>query len=101
MPGTPDVIALLPDHVDTGLTAFLGQIIDTYSKLGHCGYGCSDHISWYVLGYPVCFPLEGRLNETDAYRHSSYDTVDVSGFSWDHTMEYAKIIVGWIYELGA
>ncbi|KAG6909006.1 hypothetical protein DXG01_002392 [Tephrocybe rancida] len=105
-PGTPQVFSLMPDHVDGNLTKFLASIIDTYSDVPHvtnseCGYACSDHVSWYIHGYPVCFPMEGNLNQTDFYRHSALDTVDVPGFSWEHTFEFSRIVCAWMYELGA
>ncbi|KAG6915435.1 hypothetical protein DXG01_011496, partial [Tephrocybe rancida] len=123
-PGTEPVFAILPDHVDEGLSAFLAQIIETYTDIPHvvgnessissprsslisfspfiqCGDSCSDHINWYVEGYPVCFPLEGRLSDADPYRHSAEDTVDVPRFSWDHIFQFSKLILSFAYEMGA
>ncbi|KAG6907567.1 hypothetical protein DXG01_008404 [Tephrocybe rancida] len=119
-PGTEPVFAILPDHVDEGLSAFLAQIIETYTDIPHVVSNeasissprsslISSHLSSSVViralttlaGYPVCFPLEGRLSDADPYRHSAEDTVDVPGFSWDHIFQFSKLILSFAYEMGA
>ena len=32
--------------------------------------------------------------------HSTGDTTSVSGFSWSHSLEFAKVALGFVYELG-
>ncbi|KAF8895393.1 hypothetical protein BD779DRAFT_1608978 [Infundibulicybe gibba] len=77
------------------LNTFLKSLIDTYSSIPWamdipCGYACSDHASWYKVGFPSSFPYE-----------ASGDTTSVTGFSWAHSLEFAKIGVAFVYELAA
>ncbi|KAF9459298.1 aminopeptidase [Collybia nuda] len=104
-PGVKEVIGLVPDYVDAGLTSYVGSIIDTYSTLDwttspKCGYGCSDHASWYNQGYPSAFPFESRYGDHNPLIHSASDTITATGFSWSHLFEYAKVAVAFAYELG-
>lgn len=75
---------------------------ETNNSLVQCGYGCSDHFSWDKYGYPTTFPFEavtGDYNEENM--HTTKDTADVDGFSWDHALEFAKLSVAFVYELAA
>lgn len=56
-----------------------------------CGYGCSDHASWTKYGYPSVMPFESLLGQDSPVIHSSSDTVTQTGFSWAHSLEYAKV----------
>ncbi|KAG5642918.1 hypothetical protein DXG03_001889 [Asterophora parasitica] len=103
-PGTKEVIGLMPDYTDAGLTTFLGQIITAYSTLPFitspkCGYACSDHASWFNQGYPTSLPFEARYGDDNPTIHGASDTIAVNGFSWSHTFEYTKIVVAFAYEL--
>ncbi|KAF5332142.1 hypothetical protein D9611_008157 [Ephemerocybe angulata] len=106
-PGSKEVISLMPDYTNTNLTSFIGALVDNYSTLpwainGACGYACSDHASWDKQGYPTALPFEGTYPANSNSRiHSDGDTVNVTGFSWSHTLEYTKIAVAYAYELGA
>ncbi|KAF8875355.1 hypothetical protein CPB85DRAFT_548541, partial [Mucidula mucida] len=55
-PGTEEVVAFMTDNVDAGLTTFAESLVDEYLAFGYveneCGYGCSDHASWFEEGYP-------------------------------------------------
>ncbi|KAF9047138.1 Zn-dependent exopeptidase [Hymenopellis radicata] len=103
-PGTEEVFALEADYIDAGLNAFLGKLIDEYAAFGWtmdipCGYACSDHASWYKVGYPTTFPYEAVTGDDDPYIHSASDTTSVTGFSWTHSLEFAKIVAAFAYEL--
>lgn len=111
----------MPDFIDQGLNNFLKQLVTTYSRLPvvvnvpvstslfsltpshslQCGYACSDHASWFRQGYPTALPFEGIFGEDDPFIHSSGDTTSVNGFSWSHSLEFAKIAVAFAYELTA
>ncbi|KIY71861.1 Zn-dependent exopeptidase [Cylindrobasidium torrendii FP15055 ss-10] len=102
--GTTEVFALQADYISTALNKYLGTLIDEYSAFGWtmdkaCGYACSDHASWYEQGYPTTFPYEAVTGNDNPQIHSSSDTTSVSGFSWTHSLEFAKIVVAFAYEL--
>jgi leucyl aminopeptidase len=103
-PGSKEVIALEADYIDSGLNSFVKQLASSYSSLPvtmdtPCGYACSDHASWYKQGYPTTFPFEAVTGNDDPQIHSSGDTTSVSGFSWSHSIEFAKVALGFAYEL--
>jgi len=98
----PDV-GIQVDFTTPDLTALLRNVVTTYSKYQtkdfKCGYGCSDHASWFEAGYPTARPAEtsvrplpNRIN-----MHSTRDTVET--VSYDHMMEYVKIGLGWVVEM--
>ncbi|TFL04353.1 aminopeptidase [Pterulicium gracile] len=104
-PGTTEVIGIMPDFVDAGLTTFLRQLITSYSRLqavtnSACGYACSDHASWNRQGFPTALPFEGSYpSNSNPVIHSSSDTISASGFSITHSLEFAKVALGFAYEL--
>ncbi|KAG7094064.1 hypothetical protein E1B28_007684 [Marasmius oreades] len=103
-PGSKEVIALETDYIDAGLNTFLRSIIGSYSSLPvandtPCGYACSDHASWYKAGYPTAFPFEAVTGNDSPVIHTSSDTTAYSGFSWSHSLEFAKVALAAAYEL--
>ncbi|RYO78300.1 hypothetical protein DL762_008762 [Monosporascus cannonballus] len=54
-----------------------------------CGYGCSDHASASVI--------EAAASRTSPYNHTDRDAVSTLNFS--HTLEHAKLAIGYAYEL--
>ncbi|KIM38304.1 hypothetical protein M413DRAFT_244225 [Hebeloma cylindrosporum] len=105
-PGTQPVIAFMPDYTNANLTEFAGRLVDTYTTAKWvisepCGYGCSDHASWHNRDYPAILPFEGLFSNINKVIHTPGDTVNVTGFSWSHSLEYAKLAAAFAYELGA
>lgn len=103
-PGSTEVIALEADYIDSGLNTFLKNLITSYSTLPWamdtpCGYACSDHASWYKAGYPTTFPFEAVTGNDNPNIHSTADTTSVSGFSWSHSLEFAKLALAYAYEM--
>ncbi|KAF9461209.1 aminopeptidase [Collybia nuda] len=103
-PGTKEVMALQADYIDEGLNTFLKALITMYSKIPWamdipCGYACSDHASWYKVGVPSSFPYEAITGNDNPTVHSASDTTSVNGFSWAHSLEFAKIGVAFVYEM--
>ncbi|KAL0576770.1 hypothetical protein V5O48_005212 [Marasmius crinis-equi] len=103
-PGTKEVISLNNDYSDSGLNSWLVKVASAYSAIPAeltrtCGYGCSDHASWYKAGYPTAFPFEAADGEYNPYIHSASDTTTATGFSWTHALEFVKLAVGAAYEL--
>ncbi|CAE6423326.1 unnamed protein product [Rhizoctonia solani] len=104
-PGSTEVIALVTDRVDSGLNTYLRSLISAYCSIpagtDYCGYACSDHASWNSQGYPAAFPFEAPTAYENPYIHSSSDTTSVSGFSWTHSLEFAKLAAAAAVELGS
>lgn len=105
-PGTKEVLALAPDYIEPSLNDFLKLVINNYSKIPWgtdlaCGYACSDHASWYKAGYPTTYPFEAVTGDDNPQIHGAGDTTSVSGFSWTHTLEFAKVATAFAYELGS
>ncbi|KAH8831892.1 Zn-dependent exopeptidase [Flagelloscypha sp. PMI_526] len=97
-------ISLTPDYVDSALNTWTGTLIDAYSSLPKatgvaCGYACSDHASWYKKGYPTVYPFETKGEDIDPYIHSANDLDTVTGFSYERSFEFAKLVLAFAYEL--
>ena len=100
--GSADEIYLLQDNVDPGLTAFLGQLIDTYLGVKRntleCGYACSDHASWTKSGYPSACAFESSFDEMNHHIHTADDTLSNSGGNAAHSVSFAKLAVAFAAE---
>ncbi|KAM0431357.1 hypothetical protein ACHAPT_005333 [Fusarium lateritium] len=101
-PGSREVIGVITDNVDAGLTAFVKKVIGAYSSLPavdtKCGYGCSDHASANRVGYPSAFAFESTFEDSSPYIHSAQDTISTVDFN--HVGEFVKLVIGFAYELG-
>jgi len=105
-PGTAEVIAVESDYVDRATNDFTKNLIAAYSKLPGvddkpCGYACSDHASWHQYGYPTTMLYEAITGDDNPNVHSPDDTIFVDGFSWSHSLEFAKVALAFLYELSA
>ncbi|EEB92713.1 hypothetical protein MPER_08738 [Moniliophthora perniciosa FA553] len=103
-PGTEELIALEVDYIDEALNAFMRETIGSYSTLPvgddlPCGYACSDHASWNKFRYPAAMAYEAVTGNDNRWIHTSEDTTAQSGFSWSHSLEFAKVAVAAAYEL--
>jgi leucyl aminopeptidase len=103
-PGSREVMALAPDYIDSSLNEFSKKIITAYSRIPWamdkaCGYACSDHASFYKVGFPTTYPFEAVTGDDNPNIHSAADTTSVNGFSWTHSLEFAKVAAAFAYEL--
>ncbi|KAF5657142.1 leucyl aminopeptidase [Fusarium heterosporum] len=100
--GTKEVVGILTDNVDAGLTTFLKKVVAAYSTLptvdSTCGYGCSDHASATRAGYPSAMAFESTFDDSSPLIHSAQDTISTVNFA--HVLEFSKIVLGFAYELG-
>lgn len=97
-------IVMMTDYTNEAQNKFVGSIIDTYVpgvKWGFdkCGYGCSDHASWYTQGYPTSMPFESRMGDMNHNIHTANDTLKVSNNSADHAVKFAKMGTAFLVEL--
>jgi len=103
--GTKDLdIVMMTDYTNPDQNKFLGTIIDTYVpgvKWGFdkCGYGCSDHASWFSQGYPTSMPFESKMRDMNKNIHTANDTLKASKNSADHALKFAKMALAFLVEL--
>ncbi|TMO69711.1 M28 family metallopeptidase [Pseudoalteromonas aurantia] len=98
--GSTDDIVMMTDYTNNGQNQFLGQLIDAYLPavsygFDQCGYGCSDHASWYQQGYAASMPFESRMADINRKIHTINDTE----FDADHASKFAKLAVIYLAEL--
>ncbi|MFM6927497.1 MAG: M20/M25/M40 family metallo-hydrolase [Bdellovibrio sp.] len=62
-----------------------GRIVDD-----QCGYGCSDHASWYRQGYPTLMPFEAKMRNDNPNIHTAKDLIN-SDSNFRHSAMYSKI----------
>jgi bacterial leucyl aminopeptidase len=101
--GSDEEIFLLTDHVDAGLSAFTGKLIDTYvgvkRSTTECGYACSDHASWDSQGFPAAMAFEASFDGMNHAIHTEKDTLATSGGDASHSVPFAKLAVAFAVEL--
>ena len=99
--GEPEVVGVITDFVDTGLTDFVKQVITAYCEIPYietkCGYACSDHASASKAGYPSGFVIESDFKYSDKKIHTSDDKIEYLDF--DHMLQHARLTLGLAYEL--
>jgi len=99
--GSQECIGILTDNVSPQLTAFLRQLVDTYTNLPWantaCGYACSDHASWFRNGYASAHPAESLLANINPNIHTSRDTVNI--ISPSHMTEMTKVALAYVVEM--
>lgn len=104
--GSPSDIYLYTDYTDSGQNQFVANLITTYQptlKIGYdkCGYGCSDHASWYNQGYATSMPFETAFNQDNPYIHTANDTFQNAGGNANHSLKFARLGLSFAVELGS
>jgi len=99
--GTTPVIGTITDFTNPQLTAFVRNLAAEYATINWqntaCGYGCSDHASWFRAGYPSAFTFEGLFSNSNPYIHTVNDVL--SRLDMEHSLEFAKLGVGFAVEM--
>lgn len=95
-PGSgPLTIASMTDFTSAWLRDYLVEINKTY-KIGvnivpdKCGYGCSDHASWYRQGFSTLMPFESTMSGMNKNIHTVKDTI-ANGANFDHSAAFSRI----------
>ena len=104
--GSATDVTLIQDSAYTNaeLNQFLGAIVDTYLPAlsrgtSNCGYGCSDHASWNVRGYPAAMAFEAPYpGSYNTALHTPQDTVATFGGTAAHAAKFARIAVAFALE---
>lgn len=96
------VLGSITDYTSTWLRDYLSEINKNYVGASFvedkCGYGCSDHASWYRQGYPTVMPFEARMNTMNTNIHTPYDVIAPS-FNFKHSLLFAKLAVAYLADL--
>jgi leucyl aminopeptidase len=99
----PFTLASMEDFTSPWLRQLLVEINTTYA-LGaqiladKCGYGCSDHASWYQQGYPTLMPFEASFDKMNREIHTVRDVVS-SASNFEHSALFTKIALAFTWEL--
>lgn len=102
-PGSGElVIGNMTDFTSSWLRDYLKQVNDVYihARLvdSECGYGCSDHASWYRHGYPTIFPFEATMDQMNGHIHTADDTLAIAS-DFTHSQAYARLALVFAMDL--
>lgn len=90
------VLGNMTDFTSSWLRDYLKAMNDTYLHIqivdDQCGYGCSDHASWFRQGYPTLMPFEATMKQSNQNIHTTKDTITPQ-MSFAHSAVYSKIAV--------
>jgi leucyl aminopeptidase len=97
-------IVLVSDYTNAAQNSFLSSLISRYmpgvtSTSTRCGYGCSDHASWYNQGYVASFPFEALMGQDNPYIHTSSDTLTQTAGSAQNSVKFVKLAAAYMAEL--
>lgn len=97
------VIGNMSDFTSAWLREFLVAMNTTYLGVkiadDTCGYGCSDHASWYRRGYPTLMPFEATMRTMNTRIHTQNDVITAQS-SFTHSLIFSKIGLIFALELG-
>ncbi|MEO8702252.1 MAG: M20/M25/M40 family metallo-hydrolase [Kofleriaceae bacterium] len=101
--GSDKDIWLMKDYTNPAQNAFVSQLIDTYTGatwgVDACGYGCSDHASWYRAGFAASMPFESRMRQGNKKIHTKEDTLERSNNNADHAIKFARLGTSYAIEM--
>lgn len=102
-PGSGElVIGSMTDFTSAWLRDYLKSMNETYIHArvvdSECGYGCSDHASWYRQGYATLMPFEAKMNDDNPNIHSSKDVINKDS-NFNHSVAYTKIALVFAMDL--
>jgi len=99
--GTTRTFGIVTDFTNPQLTAFLRACALEYTLMNPtntaCGYGCSDHASFYRAGYPSAFAFESTFANSNPYIHTTNDVL--SHLNLQHSLEFAKLGLAFAIEI--
>lgn len=97
------VIGNITDFTSTWLHDFFREANRLYigARLvdDKCGYGCSDHASWYRQGYATLLPFESTSDTMNPKIHTIYDTVE-NRLNFKHARAFSQLALVFAMELG-
>jgi len=98
-----NTIASMTDYTSPEMRALLTEFNRLYLNVNivedKCGYGCSDHASWYKNGFPTLMPTEATFRQMNKKIHTKDDVVS-STSSFQHAAIFSKIAIAFASHLG-
>ena len=66
---------MMTDYTNAAQNQFIAELISTYQPsisygFDQCGYGCSDHASWYQQGFAASMPFGSKMADINRAIHS-------------------------------
>jgi leucyl aminopeptidase len=99
--GTTASVGVVTDYTNQDLSNFVRALVPEYTSLPFvntaCGYGCSDHASWYREGYPAAFTFESAFSNSNPYIHTPND--QRSRMSIEHINQFSRLGLSFMVEL--
>lgn len=96
-------ITSINDFTSAWLRDYLKAINTTYLNVeildDKCGYGCSDHASWFRNGFPTLMPTEAKFKSMFNYIHTDKDVIS-SVMNFEHALVFSKIALVMAMDLG-
>ncbi|MBK8148080.1 MAG: M20/M25/M40 family metallo-hydrolase [Acidobacteria bacterium] len=97
-------IVLMTDFSNAAQNQFVQDLVTAYQPslsvgTSVCGYGCSDHASWFNRGYPTSMPFESTMQTYNGTIHSINDTISQSGSNANHALKFTKLALSFVGEL--
>ncbi len=93
----------MTDFTSPWLRGYLKELNNLYIQAkivdDKCGYGCSDHASWYRQGYPTLMPFEATFNGMNNNLHTRKDVIDADS-NFVHSAMFTKIALAMAMDLG-
>jgi leucyl aminopeptidase len=97
------VLGSMTDFTSPWLRGVLGELNSAYANGrivdDKCGYGCSDHASWFRQGYPTVMPFESSFGRSNEDIHTERDTI-TSSSNFKHSAMFSKLAIAMAMELG-
>lgn len=98
----PQVISSMTDFTSSWLRSLLTSLNDNYLKVkiieDKCGYGCSDHASWYRQGFHTLMPFESSMSKMNPLIHTKNDLLSPK-LNFDHSAVFSRLAVAFAMEL--
>jgi leucyl aminopeptidase len=104
--GSATDLWIFTDYTNGAQNQFVADLAAAYLpslSVGYdrCGYGCSDHASWYVAGYPASFPFESSDTSYNFQIHTPNDTTATFGNQANHALKFGQLALAYMVELGS
>lgn len=98
----PFILGSVTDFTTPWVRDLLSEVNRTYFQYQmnefRCGYGCSDHASWYRQGYSTVAPFEARMSSMNRDIHTSRDRIQ-SSYNFEHSAAFSKLALAFALEL--
>lgn len=93
----------MTDFTSSWLRGYIESLNSAYLKArivdDKCGYGCSDHASWYRQGYPTVMPFEATFDRMNPNLHTAKDKIN-SQSSFKHAAMFSRLALAIAMDLG-